>query len=27
MLVSEVGVCRRRLAFMGYWRAGRAETQ
>ncbi|NCD20005.1 MAG: siderophore-interacting protein [Actinobacteria bacterium] len=27
ILVAEVGVCRRRVAFMGYWRAGRAETQ
>jgi len=26
-LVSEVGVCRRRVAFMGYWRQGRAEGQ
>lgn len=26
ILVSEIGVCRRRVAFMGYWRAGRAET-
>ncbi|SEE11017.1 siderophore-interacting protein [Ruania alba] len=25
VLVSELGVCRRRVAFMGYWRAGRAE--
>jgi NADPH-dependent ferric siderophore reductase len=27
LLVSEVGVCRRRVAFMGYWRLGRAEAQ
>ena len=27
LLVSEVGVCRRRVAFMGYWRQGRAEAQ
>ncbi|UFU08221.1 siderophore-interacting protein [Ruania halotolerans] len=27
VLVSEIGVCRRRVAFMGYWRAGRAEGQ
>ena len=26
-LVAEVGVCRRRVAFMGYWRQGRAEGQ
>ena len=26
-LVAEVGVCRRRVAFMGYWRHGRAEGQ
>lgn len=26
-LVSELGVCRRRVAFMGYWRRGRAEAQ
>lgn len=26
-LVSEAGVCRRRVAFMGYWRQGRAEAQ
>lgn len=26
-LVSDVGVCRRRVAFMGYWRLGRAEAQ
>ena len=26
-LVSEIGVCRRRVAFMGYWRLGRAEAQ
>lgn len=26
-LVAEVGVCRRRVAFMGYWRRGRAEGQ
>ncbi|GAA4423980.1 hypothetical protein GCM10023169_20280 [Georgenia halophila] len=26
LLVSEVGVCRRRVAFMGYWRIGRAEA-
>ncbi|MFD1719263.1 siderophore-interacting protein [Georgenia deserti] len=26
LLVSEIGVCRRRVAFMGYWRAGRAES-
>ena len=26
-LVREVGVCRRRVAFMGYWRHGRAEAQ
>ncbi|MFC7405397.1 siderophore-interacting protein [Georgenia alba] len=25
ILVSDVGVCRRRVAFMGYWRTGRAE--
>src|SRR5690606_21463669 len=27
MLVSEAGVCRRRVAFMGYWRQGRSEAQ
>ncbi len=27
LLVSEAGVCRRRVAFMGYWRQGRAEAQ
>ncbi|WP_154794141.1 siderophore-interacting protein [Occultella kanbiaonis] len=27
ILVSDVGVCRRRVAFMGYWRQGRAEGQ
>ncbi|MGC0271742.1 siderophore-interacting protein [Pseudactinotalea sp. Z1739] len=27
MLVSEAGVCRRRVAFMGYWRQGRSESQ
>ncbi|MFD1504081.1 siderophore-interacting protein [Georgenia yuyongxinii] len=27
LLVSEAGVCRRRVAFMGYWRLGRAEAQ
>ncbi len=27
MLVSEAGVCRRRVAFMGYWREGRSEAQ
>ncbi|MEE6272326.1 siderophore-interacting protein [Georgenia wangjunii] len=27
ILVSETGVCRRRVAFMGYWRLGRAEAQ
>ncbi|WP_418605662.1 siderophore-interacting protein [Georgenia sp. SUBG003] len=27
LLVSEAGVCRRRVAFMGYWRLGRAEGQ
>ncbi|MPV37718.1 siderophore-interacting protein [Georgenia subflava] len=27
LLVSETGVCRRRVAFMGYWRLGRAEAQ
>ena len=27
VLVTEIGVCRRRVAFMGYWRAGRAEGQ
>lgn len=26
ILVSEFGVCRQRVAFMGYWRAGRAEA-
>lgn len=26
-LVSDVGVCRRRVAFMGYWRLGRSEAQ
>ncbi|WP_324651268.1 siderophore-interacting protein [Georgenia sp. H159] len=26
-LVSEAGVCRRRVAFMGYWRQGRSEAQ
>lgn len=26
-LVSDLGVCRRRVAFMGYWRQGRAEAQ
>lgn len=26
-LVAELGVCRRRVAFMGYWRQGRAEGQ
>lgn len=25
VLVTDVGVCRRRVAFMGYWREGRAE--
>ena len=25
MLVKDVGVCRRRVAFMGYWRLGRSE--
>lgn len=27
MLVGEAGVCRRRVAFMGYWRQGRSEAQ
>ena len=27
MLVSEAGVCRRRVAVMGYWREGRSEAQ
>lgn len=27
LLVTEAGVCRRRVAFMGYWRLGRAEAQ
>ncbi|MFH5822615.1 siderophore-interacting protein [Georgenia sp. AZ-5] len=27
LLVSEAGVCRRRVAFMGYWRLGRSEAQ
>jgi NADPH-dependent ferric siderophore reductase len=27
LLVSDVGVCRRRVAFMGYWRLGRSEAQ
>jgi NADPH-dependent ferric siderophore reductase len=27
ILVSDVGVCRRRVAFMGYWRLGRSEAQ
>lgn len=27
LLVAEAGVCRRRVAFMGYWRHGRAEAQ
>lgn len=26
ILVSDTGVCRRRVAFMGYWRLGRAEA-
>lgn len=26
-LVTEVGVCRRRVAFMGYWRSGRVAAQ
>ncbi|UFU04496.1 siderophore-interacting protein [Ruania suaedae] len=26
-MVSEIGLCRRRVAFMGYWRDGRAEGQ
>jgi NADPH-dependent ferric siderophore reductase len=26
-LVSEVGIARSNVAFMGYWRAGRAEAQ
>jgi NADPH-dependent ferric siderophore reductase len=25
LLVSEIGIDRRQVAFMGYWRAGRAE--
>ncbi|MEE6282216.1 siderophore-interacting protein [Georgenia sunbinii] len=27
LLVSDTGVCRRRVAFMGYWRLGRTEAQ
>ncbi|UNX56012.1 siderophore-interacting protein [Georgenia sp. TF02-10] len=27
ILVTDTGVCRRRVAFMGYWRRGRAEAQ
>lgn len=27
MLVTDSGVCRQRVAFMGYWRLGRAEAQ